>query len=95
VDATITANSRYANNTLVMIKGSDGRNRTTITSTNAKGTQFSYTTHVVTGFDRLDTLAYTYLGDPSLWWQIANINPDVTIDWSVLPIGAILRIPVQ
>lgn len=90
----ITANSRFANNSLVMIAGSDGINRTTIIPPKPASTQFSYATHVVTGFDRLDTLAETYLGDPSLWWQIADINPDVTIDWSVMPVGVTIRIPV-
>lgn len=90
----ITANSRYASNTLTLVKGSNGINRTTIIPNTPKSTQFSYTTHVVTGFDRLDTLAAEYLGDPSAWWQIANINPDVTIDWSVMPVGVKIRIPV-
>jgi hypothetical protein len=49
----------------------------------------------VTGFDRLDTLANTYLGDPSAWWQIANVNTDVTIDWTTMPVGATIRIPVS
>jgi hypothetical protein len=78
-----------------MIQGSDGKKRTTITMTEPVKTQFSYTMHIITGFDRLDTLAAVYLGDPGLWWQIASINPDVTIDWSSLPVGAMIRIPVQ
>lgn len=91
----ITSNSRYANDTLSMITGSDGIQRTTILLPAPAATQFSFMLHTVTGFDRLDILASTYLGDPSLWWQIAAINPDVTIDWSVMPVGATIRIPVQ
>jgi hypothetical protein len=49
---------------------------------------------VITGFDRLDSLAQVYMGDASAWWQIAAVNPDVAIDWSVLPVGATIRIPV-
>lgn len=90
----ITANSRYANDSLVMIEGSDGNNRTTIVPPEPSATQFSFTLHTITGFDRLDNLALTYLGDASAWWQIANVNPDVTIDWSVMPVGATIRIPV-
>ena len=90
----ITSNSRYVNDALVMIQGSDATLRTTITLSEPSKTQFSYMLHTITGFDRLDTLADTYLGDPSLWWQIADINPDVTIDWSVMPVGTTIRIPV-
>lgn len=90
----ITSNSRYANDPLVMVTGSDGVQRTTITLPEPVASTFSFALHIVTGFDRLDTLANTYLGDASLWWQIANINPDVTIDWSVLPVGTTIRIPV-
>lgn len=90
----ITANSRYSNDALSMITGLDSKQRTTILMAEPSPTQFSFTTHVVTGVDRLDTLADTYLGDPSAWWQIADINPDVTIDWSIMPVGATIRIPV-
>lgn len=91
----ITSNSRYVDNTLALITGSDGNQRTTILPTEPTSTQFSFRLHVVAGFDRLDTLANTYLGDSSLWWQIAEINPDVTIDWSTMPVGATIRIPAQ
>lgn len=91
----ITSSSRYASNALAMVQGSDGVKRTTILPNEPKSQQFSFTLHTVTGYDRLDTLAYQNLGDPTLWWQIAAINPDITIDWSVMPVGAIIRIPVS
>jgi hypothetical protein len=90
----ITSNSRYVNDSLVMIEGSDGLLRTTIVLPEPTETQFSFMLHVVTGYDRLDTLANTYLGDASLWWQIAEINTDTAIDWTVMPVGATIRIPV-
>lgn len=90
----ITTNSRYANDPLVMVTGSDSTQRTTIILGEPAAVQFSFMLHTVTGFDRLDTLANQYLGDSSLWWQIADINPDVNIDWSVLPVGSQIRIPV-
>lgn len=91
----ITSNSRYANDSLVMITGSDGVQRTTIIPAEPVATQFSYALHVITGFDTLHALANTYLGDPSLWWQITDINPDIAIDWTTLPVGATIRVPVQ
>lgn len=30
--------------------------------------------HAVVGGDRLDLIAYTALGDPQLWWQLADAN---------------------
>lgn len=89
----ITSNSRYTNANLVMIQGSDGNRRTTVIPPEPKVTQFAYTTHVITGFDRLDTLASQYLSDPSAWWQICRINPE-RVDWTVLPVGETIRIPV-
>ena len=47
---------------------------------------------VTQGGDRLDTLAYQYYGDQSLWWIIATANNihDAPIG---LPDGTILRVP--
>ena len=89
----ITSNSRYAGAALVLISGSDGNQRTTIVQPEPSASQFSYVEHVITGFDRLDNLAQVYLGDPSAWWQITNVNPEL-IDWSSLPVGMTIRIPV-
>jgi nucleoid-associated protein YgaU len=91
----ITSNSRYVSDQLVLITGSDGVVRTTIVLPEPAETQFTYTTHIVTGFDRLDQLAYQYLGDSSAWWQITNLNTDVTIDWTTMPVGATIRIPAN
>ena len=90
----ITSNSRYASDALALIEGSDGLHRSTILLPEPTPASFSYVEHVVTGFDRLDVLAQAFLGDASQWWKIAEVNPDVGIDWSVLPVGATIRIPV-
>lgn len=44
--------------------------------------------------DYLDTLAYKYYGDPTLFWIIANINNLGKGRFSVPP-GTTLRIPVN
>lgn len=90
----ITSNSRYASDKIALIEGSDGLHRSTIILPEPAATSFSFIEHVVTGFDRLDVLAQSFLGDASQWWKIAEVNPDIGIDWSVLPVGAIIRIPV-
>ena len=42
--------------------------------------------------DRLDTLAYQYYGDQSLWWIIATANNIHDAPFAV-PDGTILRVP--
>lgn len=47
--------------------------------------------HEVVVGERLDQLAYRYLGDPKLWWVIAEAND---IAWPLeLETGSVLRIP--
>ena len=47
---------------------------------------------VTQGGDRLDTLAYQYYGDQSLWWIIATANNIHDAPFTV-PDGTILRVP--
>jgi hypothetical protein len=43
--------------------------------------------------DRIDLLAYRYLGDVNLWWVIADCND--LFFYQDLDIGTKLRIPAQ
>ncbi len=52
-------------------------------------TYFSYT-WVET--DRLDRIALRFLGAPTLWWQIMDINPEIIDPFNIAP-GTVLRIP--
>lgn len=47
--------------------------------------------HVVQAGDRIDLLAYRYLGDPTLWWVICDYN-DIPCPLD-LPLGETLRVP--
>ena len=47
--------------------------------------------HTVVEGDRIDLLAYRYLGDPTLWWVICDFN-DIAFPLE-LTVGATLRIP--
>ena len=47
--------------------------------------------HTVVSGDRIDLLAYRYLGDVNLWWVIADYN-DLFFCHD-LEIGSVLRIP--
>lgn len=51
-----------------------------------------YLEHLVSEGERMDTLAAKYLGDPTRWWEIAIINPEV-LDFEAIEPGTRLRIP--
>lgn len=43
--------------------------------------------------DRVDNLAARHLGDPAVWWQIADANPLMHPDALTSPVGRTTRIP--
>jgi hypothetical protein len=88
----ITANSRYAGSTVVPGSDLDGNDIMVILFTPPTDTTFQYTYHQVTGADYVDVLAFQNYGDPSLWWVIANANPEI-VNWASLVPGTLLRIP--
>jgi hypothetical protein len=45
-----------------------------------------------TSADRIDLIALKFLGDPELWWQIMDLNPELSNPLSILP-GSLVRIP--
>lgn len=49
-------------------------------------------THRVSAGDRLDLIAARYLGDPALFYRIADANPSLTPE-ELLEVGRILTIP--
>ncbi|HZM83333.1 MAG TPA: hypothetical protein VFC19_47065 [Candidatus Limnocylindrales bacterium] len=51
--------------------------------------------HSVAGGDRLDNLAAAYLGDPELWWRIADANLAAHPDELTATVGRRLRIAAQ
>lgn len=42
--------------------------------------------------DRIDLVALSLLGDPELWWEIMDLNPEIINPMGILP-GTIIRIP--
>jgi hypothetical protein len=45
--------------------------------------------------DRLDTIAYSYYGDPELWWIISVANNNVTRGSLYPQPGTQLRVPIN
>ncbi|MFE2101077.1 tail protein X [Streptomyces sp. NPDC059468] len=88
---TISANSRYKDSNLALVASSRGTNLTVVPSRQQEWA-FQFTYHQVTSSDRIDLLAEHYYGDPLLWWNISDANPEI-MTWDVLPVGATIRIP--
>ena len=98
----ISANSRYANSAVITAQRTKpGFSAGSILKTDIRVIVFSqpqdftiqYTFYQITGADTVDLLAYRYYSDPTLWWQIANANPEIT-NWSQLVVGSLIRIPL-
>jgi nucleoid-associated protein YgaU len=88
---TISANSRYANSTVVGATF-EGQMIQVITPSQQTAFTFTYVTYVWTGHDRLDRLSYANYGDSSQWWRIADANPEI-LDFNNLLPGTLIRIP--
>lgn len=87
----ISQRSRYASNTVSLINSTRGSVVTIMPDApSQRAFQFTYMT--LQAGDRLDLIAYRVYGDDSLWWKIADANPEI-LDWENAPVGSVLRIP--
>jgi hypothetical protein len=87
-------NSRYASTPTVTVTLPDGRVvvcllRRFLPDTSALATM---TTHITSSGERLDTVAAQFLGDPALWWRVADANPATIPPDATLEPGITLRI---
>jgi len=88
----ITPLSRYSKSKLTT-EEVDGQSIVYILPQVASVTIFKYTYYTVTFADRIDNIASTFLGNPALWYQIAQVNPQV-MNWLNLQPGTVIRIPL-
>jgi nucleoid-associated protein YgaU len=88
----IASTSRYVSDKLAIVL-LNNKERKTIILPEPEAVTISYTTYKVTASDRIDLIAFAFLGDATQWWRIAKANPEV-LYWDELPIGTLLRIPV-
>lgn len=85
--------SRYEHSDVVRVVAADGVARQTVIPTdNISGTSFQFSYYTVQDGDRMDVLAQRFLGDPELWWVIADHNPEKMF-YDYLAVGSVLRIP--
>ena len=88
---TIQPNSRYSNSTVATVL-KDGTSVAVIVPSAAVTYSFQYVSHQVAIGERIDTLAYQYYSDATLWWRIAQANPEI-MWWDDLTPGTVIRIP--
>lgn len=88
----IYLDSRYAD--ALLYRALDARtgkyNVTVLRQYPVYNTSFSY--HEWKETDRLDVLGIKYFGNPSLWWKIMDLNPEI-LDPFTIPYGTQLRVP--
>lgn len=89
----ISAFSRYADNTVTAVTGTDGVVRATIIiEPPSAPVTYSISTYTWQMGDQIDYLAYSAYGDETQWWRIANANPEILF-WSTLTPGTEIRVP--
>lgn len=87
----ITATSRYASAAIDIVKDSRGQHQS-VSVPPRQDQAFTFTFYQVRDGDTVDFLAYRFFGKGTLWWMLADANPEV-IDWTKMAVGMILRIP--
>jgi len=83
----ISAASRYADSTIATLV-KDGQDVAVIVPSAQVSYSFTFIHHTA----RADSIAYQYYTDPTLWWRIADANPEI-LWWDDLTPGTVLRIP--
>lgn len=87
----ITQGSRYTNSavTTAIVNGKPAK---VIVPGTPQPLTVSFTTYIVTEGDTPDLLANQFYSDPTLWWRIADANPEI-LWWGSISPGTRLRIP--
>ena len=91
----IFPNSRYANSALATIEAPavfGSGDVSVIVPGQATAYSFTYVTYQTRIGDRIDGLAYQFYTDATLWWRIAQANPEI-LWWDNLTPGTVIRIP--
>jgi hypothetical protein len=87
----INATSRYSQSSLATLQY-ESQDVAVIVPSQQTAYSFNFIWYQITALDRLDQLSYNFFLDPTQWWRIADANPEI-LNWNVLPVGAIIRIP--
>lgn len=88
----IYLDSRYADGPLVRAWDSRTGNYTVAVFREWPTYSTRYSIYEWVETDRLDIVAWKFLGSASLWWRILDVNPEILDATSIAP-GTQLRIP--
>lgn len=88
----IDADSRYAGAVITTATGPDRKTRQEMRVAFPRARVIQYTYYRLVGGDRIDTVAHKFYGKATLWWMIADANPEI-IDWLDVEMGTVIRIP--
>ena len=89
----ILTGSRYANARVLTVAVGGKPRRVIKINPQQDPFSFNYAAYQMRQSDTLPGLAFAYYGDATQWWQIADVNPQITF-WGQIPPGTIIRIPV-
>ncbi|MCV7433712.1 hypothetical protein [Mycolicibacterium bacteremicum] len=90
--------SRYAGLAVAVFVDSQGRERAYVSAREvppAVTPRAEDVVHVVGGDERQDRITWQYLGDPTLYWQLADANGALHPDELTATVGRQLLIPVD
>lgn len=87
--------SRYADptttNDIMLVDQNGNQVRTLFRRPNWSGT-FDFVYYVWREGDRIDRIAQRFLGDPTMYWKIMDLNPEILNPGQIAP-GTNVRIP--
>jgi hypothetical protein len=89
---TIYLDSRYADGALFMAQEPKSGDYMLSIFRTFPTYNIAYYWYEITENDRIENIANNTLGNPNLWWQIMDINPEVLNPFDLSP-GLQLRIP--
>lgn len=87
----INQQSRYTQGNLLRMPNGEGTYNISVLRTVSRQAQ-PFVLYVWKSGDRPDLVAAQKLGNPSLWWAIFDLNPEIINPLNVTP-GTVVRIP--
>ncbi|MFI2616684.1 hypothetical protein [Streptomyces sp. NPDC018584] len=88
----ISSASRYAGNPIEIVRDVDGKSRRVIVPVAPQQIRARVIKYRWNEDDRVDSVAADYYQDPTQWWRIAEVNPEI-LDWTDITPGTLIRIP--
>ena len=89
----IRADSRYANGELVVVTLPNGQSSRMLWQAPLTVEDVPFQYYMIVEGERLDTLASRIYGDPTVWWTIADMNPELLWPGALIP-GTLMRVPL-